>query len=122
MTATVIDFAAFRQERLLVAIEALNEAAPQPLTDLFTEVEAEAVTKAVDFVVGKTYFCRSACDYDTVFRYTVTKRTAKRLTLVDAHGRVSVRGVFIDHEGGEACYPQGTYSMCPVIRAAKWED
>lgn len=70
------------------------------------------------FEVGKTYATRSVCDYNCVMEWTVTKRTAKRVTLVDRFGRTTVRGVQSDGDA-EFCYPDGRYSMCPVITAHK---
>lgn len=70
------------------------------------------------FEIGKTYSTRSACDWDTIFSYTVIARTEKTVTLEDKHGHVSRRGVKPDYDGvAEACYPEGRYSMCPLIKA-----
>lgn len=70
------------------------------------------------FEIGKTYSTRAACDWDTIYSWTVIARTAKTVTLEDKHGHVSKRGVKADYDGiAEACYPDGRYSMCPVIKA-----
>jgi len=69
------------------------------------------------FKVGKTYTTRSACDYDCVFSYKVIARTAKQITIERGRGDVVKRGVYL-RDGVEYCKPEGTYSMCPVIRAA----
>lgn len=72
-------------------------------------------TATAQFEVGKTYACRSICDSDCIFTYRVIARTAKRVTL-ESHGEKMVRGIgMID--GAECCRPEGSYSMCPVIRA-----
>ena len=72
----------------------------------------------VKFEVGKTYSTRSACDWDTIFSYTVVARTAKTITIENKHLHRSKRGVKADYDGiAEACYPEGRYSMCPVIKA-----
>lgn len=69
------------------------------------------------FEVGKTYTTRSLCDYECVFAFTVTARTAKRITIRD-HARRSTRTVGIRVWGDcETAKPHGTYSMCPVINA-----
>ncbi len=68
------------------------------------------------FEVGKKYSCRSLCDYNTVFDYTVISRTAKQIT-ISTMGGVTKRGVKLDSDGSEMCYPEGRYSMCPVIKA-----
>jgi hypothetical protein len=70
------------------------------------------------FEIGKTYSTRSACDYETVFAWTVIARTAKQITLEDRWGRQEKRGIYL-WNGTEHCKPNGTYSMCPVINAEK---
>lgn len=72
-----------------------------------------------EFVVGKTYYARSICDYDTVFKFTVIKRTAKRLTLQDEYGETRVRGVSL-YDGVETCSPYGSYSMSATIYANRY--
>lgn len=72
------------------------------------------------FQIGKTYTTRSACEYDTIFAWTVTARTAKRLTLEDRHGRTTQRGIYLLN-GIEHCKPAGTFSMCPIINAERAE-
>jgi hypothetical protein len=72
------------------------------------------------FEIGKTYSTRSACDYETVFAWTVIARTAKQITLEDRWGRQEKRGIYLWNET-EHCKPSGTYSMCPVINAEKAE-
>lgn len=72
------------------------------------------------FQIGKTYTTRSACDYDTIFAWTVTARTAKRLTLEDRHGNTEQRGIYL-WNGIEHCKPAGTFSMCPIINAERGE-
>lgn len=72
------------------------------------------------FEIGKTYSTRSACDWDTIFSYTVIARTEKTVTLEDKHGHVSRRCVKPDYDGvAEACYPEGRYSMCPLIKGGR---
>ncbi len=72
------------------------------------------------FQIGKTYTTRSACDYNTIFAWTVTARTAKRLTLEDRHGNTAQRGIYF-WNGIEHCKPAGTFSMCPIINAERGE-
>ena len=73
--------------------------------------------KLIQFEVGKTYETRSIGDYDCIFSYTIVKRTAKQITFM-RHGKPITKGVKI-HENIEYCYPEGNYSMCPVIHANK---
>ena len=72
------------------------------------------------FIAGKTYTCRSACDYDTVFSWKVVARTAKQLTL-EQYGKTFKRGIMLQDNGVEACRPSGSYSMAPYIRADRVE-
>lgn len=72
------------------------------------------------FQIGKTYSTRSACDYETVYSWTVIARTAKQMTLEDRWGHQEKRGIYLWNET-EHCKPNGTYSMCPVINAEKAE-
>jgi hypothetical protein len=71
--------------------------------------------KAVRFEVGKTYTCRSICDHDTIYSFTIIARTDKRITF-EQHGKRTTRGVSV-YDGVESCKPHGSYSMCAVIRA-----
>ena len=74
-------------------------------------------TTITKFVVGETYWCRSAVDYDTQFTFTVTARTPKRMTIDNVFGRQVVVGIKVDEDGVEWALPMGRYSMAPVIRA-----
>jgi hypothetical protein len=67
------------------------------------------------FAVGKTYRCRSICDYDCIFSFTVTARTDKTVTIT-VHGKPVRRKVRLS-DGVEAIDPHGRYSMSPVLRA-----
>lgn len=69
------------------------------------------------FTVNQTYSCRSACDYDTIFSWTVVSRTAKQLTLSDGR-KTFKRGIYV-YDGVESCRPSGSYSMAPIISADK---
>jgi hypothetical protein len=71
------------------------------------------------FEVGKTYYTRSICDHDCIFRYEIVARTAKQIT-IRKQGKTFKRGVYV-YDGIEHCKPDGTYSMCPVISADKQE-
>ena len=67
------------------------------------------------FEVGKTYYCRSACDHECVWEFTITKRTDKSVWIGDQRFNI-IAG--ISHES-EAIYPLGKYSMCPILRAER---
>jgi len=64
------------------------------------------------FIVGKTYYTRSPCDHDCVWGHSIKSRTNKFVTL----GNGSRFKVFI-WNGVETIKPQGSYSMCPILRA-----
>ena len=71
------------------------------------------------FSVGSEYACRSICDHDCIFRFTVTKRTAKSVWLKSAHRPEQRRTIRTDADGTEWCEPHGRYSMSPSLRADK---
>lgn len=67
------------------------------------------------FEVGRTYWTRSMCDYDCIYRFTILARTAKTVT-VEVHGNTVRRGLSV--VDGEECFrPFGNYSMAAIIRA-----
>jgi hypothetical protein len=80
-------------------------------------MNATATSPAAVFTVGQKLSDRSACDWDCIFRATVIKRTAKRVTLDLGRGDVRTVGIFIDHNGNEACFPFGRYSMASIFSA-----
>lgn len=69
------------------------------------------------FEVGKSYWDRSAVDYDTIFSFAILGRTAKTVTIA-RHGKQVRRGIFV-YNGVEQFKPFGTYSMCAIISADK---
>jgi hypothetical protein len=81
---------------------------------------AEIVGDKGKFIVGKTYQCRSTCDHDCIFRYVVISRTKTFLTIKN-HSKTTKRKIYIDGTE-EYCYPQGQYSMCPILRASSIAD
>jgi hypothetical protein len=79
------------------------------------------MTSPATFQVGARYWAQSACDSNCVWWFTVTARTAKRVTLLEDSGDVHVRGVKTDGQG-EWVLPFGSYSMAPVVRASRTAD
>lgn len=79
--------------------------------------KAAAETKVTKFEVGKTYYTRSACDHNCIFKITVLKRTEKTVVVMrdgkESRCKISV----MDNE--ETIKPWGVYSMCPIIRAGR---
>ena len=72
------------------------------------------ITTNTTFDIGQTYSCRSACDSNCVWTFTVEARTAKRMTIADGYDTKTV-GIKIDESGNEWALPMGRYSMAPVI-------
>ena len=68
------------------------------------------------FEVGTTYEARSACDWDCVFRFEIVARSKKTITIKRRNGSLVNRRV-IETTYTEMCFPDGRYSMAPVITA-----
>ena len=73
------------------------------------------MTETRKFIVGKTYFCRSTCDYDCIFTFKVIKRTEKTVWLDSGYGIKSRRVSVYQNE--ETVLPQGSFSMAPCLGA-----
>ena len=72
------------------------------------------------FEAGKEYSCRSICDYDCEWTYVVVKRTEQMVT-IKRKGTLNdkpTRHKIILGFDGESIYPQGKYSMAPILRAS----
>jgi len=72
------------------------------------------------FEVGKEYATRSTCNYDCVFAYTVIGRTEKTVKIRDIFGKVKTCRIIEElskRNNAESIYPEGKYSMAPVIYA-----
>jgi len=77
--------------------------------------DGAAETEATKFEAGVSYFCRSACDSDCVWHFTILRRTASSVwVLVD--GKECRRAVRV-WNGVEKFEPFGRYSMSPVVSA-----
>lgn len=64
------------------------------------------------FEIGNTYFTRSICDFNCAFEETIVSRTEK--TVKTASGK-TLRVSDKYTPGIEQIWPQGKYSMAPVI-------
>lgn len=82
--------------------------------------EERAAPFTATFEVGATYYTRSLCDHDCIYRVKIIKRT-ERTVWIDYHGKVTARRIFRDYNGAEAIEPFGSYSMSPTISANKRE-
>lgn len=69
------------------------------------------------FEVGKTYYTRSACNYDCIYDMKVLSRTEKTLRVFEGGQEKTLRIKIWDNE--EIVKPDGTYSMCPIMRASR---
>jgi|TARA_R110000782_G_scaffold30776_4_gene76377 hypothetical protein len=67
------------------------------------------------FEAGKTYWTRSVCDSDCIFKISVERRTAK--TLITTQGKRLK--VYAGYDGAEYVMPHGRYSMAAIISADK---
>ena len=68
------------------------------------------------FKIGETYSTRSACDYDSIFYFEITARSAKFISFTWCDKPMRA-GIKTDAEGNEWSMPLGRYSMAPVIHA-----
>lgn len=75
-------------------------------------------TEIAKFEVGKTYTCRSVCDYDCVWSYTIKSRTAATIK-TECGKSLRINKRLTKHFGCEIVLPQGNYSMSPTLRAAQ---
>lgn len=75
----------------------------------------EAAPEPVRFEAGVSYFCRSACDSNCIWHFTIIRRTASSVW-VDVDGKQCRRGVRV-WSGVEKFEPFGRYSMSPVVSA-----
>jgi len=67
------------------------------------------------FIAGKVYQCRSICDHECVFKYEILSRTKSFITIKN-HNEITKRKIYLDGTE-EYCYPQGQFSMAPILRA-----
>jgi hypothetical protein len=78
------------------------------------------MTTPVQFKIGEAYHTRSFCDYDCIFSFLVTARTAKFVTFMNDHNqqfRVKVSTSTWDGQETEVASPMGRYSMSPIVVA-----
>jgi len=71
------------------------------------------------FEIGREYSCRSVCDHDCVWTYTVVARTAQTITVSDGEAvkKLRIAKALSEYRGAESVYPEGRYSMCPILSA-----
>lgn len=76
-----------------------------------------AETDPSKFQVGATYVYGHPVDHTWKTVVTVIRRTAKFITIEDSDGQQRRVGVKTD-QAGEWVFPEGSYSMCAVLRAS----
>lgn len=88
-----------------------------------TAQRAERKITMKQFEIGKTYTMASPCDRNCVWTYTVTKRTAKTITISDGTETKTCRvnTQISEDRNAETIFPVGRYSMCPALSADKEE-
>lgn len=76
----------------------------------------EQEEECINFVVGGVYETASVCNSDCIFSYKVEKVTEKTVTIKNKFGKTKRCKI---HKDGNIFYifPEGKYSMCPVIEA-----
>lgn len=67
------------------------------------------------FQIGTTYYDRSICDHNCIFKFTILARTAKTITTT-VSGKIVKRGLSV-YNGVEQFKPFGSYSMCAIVSA-----
>lgn len=70
------------------------------------------------FEVGKSYYCRSFCDYDCIFTIDIIERKGNKITLKSWDNSILKKIVKIDNDGVE-WFRYDRYSMAPIYRANK---
>ncbi len=73
------------------------------------------------FEVGTTYSCRSICDYECVWSFTVIGRTGKTIVVMQ-EGKAEAKSLRInaklsERNEAETVFPLGRYSMAPTLVA-----
>lgn len=74
------------------------------------------------FEIGKTYSTTSICNSDCVFSYKVVKRTTATVTMINKFGEQKTYRInkkVSEYRKAESIFPEGNYSMCPVLSADK---
>lgn len=75
-----------------------------------------SVRTMANFEIGKTYYTRSICDSNLIHKVTVTKRTAKTVTVEGWRNKRCK--IYIAADGDEFILPE-SYSMAPRFCASR---
>ena len=68
------------------------------------------------FETGKTYSCRSICDSNCKWDFTILNRTNITVKIA-VSGKVVSKKIYLDDIHGEYIKPLGSYSMAPILRS-----
>ena len=71
------------------------------------------------FEVGNRYEAIDICDSEFTFKYEVIARTEKTITIKGFGNKTRKCRIANHSEDHEIVYPEGKYSMCPVLRATR---
>jgi len=74
------------------------------------------------FKAGTEYTARSIGDYKCIFRFTVTGRSKRFITVLDHLDKVTRRVGIMEYNGGETAFPAGRFSFAPIIRAEEHDN
>lgn len=69
------------------------------------------------FVEGREYATSSICDHNCIYRFKVTRRTAKSVWITGSQVSGPTRRTIHVSDDSEFIFPHGRYSMAPVLRA-----
>ena len=82
--------------------------------EYLNRAEEQEEEQPTNFVVGGVYETASICNSDCIFSYKVEKVTDKTVVIADKFGKT--KRCKIHTEGSVPfIFPEGQYSMCPVI-------
>lgn len=70
------------------------------------------------FQVGTAYFCRSVCNYDSVWTFKIASRTAKMIK-TECGKSLRIHAPLTAMNNAETVFPLGRYSMAPILSADK---
>lgn len=71
------------------------------------------------FIVNKMYYTTSIGDHNCVYSFLITKRTEKNVWVSEYSQKPKRRKIYFNNDDREFIFPDGIYSMCPVIHADK---
>ena len=104
-----------RPEVLQAEVEKIETKLKEDTTPTSEKTDTPTVKK---FEVGKSYYCRSFCDYDCIFTIDIIERKGNKITLKSWDNSIRKKIVKVDNDGVE-WFRYDRYSMAPIYRANK---